>query len=91
MSQVQVTALTIQRKVLGKGTRSMIQRDLGIVVFATQMSQEDVGRFPVEGVDQKSRQLLVGEMSDSAQNPLLDAPGIRVQFSASARHDWIPR
>ena len=66
MSQVEVTALGVQRKVLGKGTRSMVQRDLGIIVFAAQMSQKDVGRLPVEGVDQKSRQFLVGEMSDSA-------------------------
>ncbi len=77
MSQVQVAALGVQRKVLGKGTRSMIQRDLGIIVSTTQMSQENMGRLPVEGVAQKGRQFLVGEMSDSAQNTLLDAPGIR--------------
>ena len=53
MSQVQVTALGVQRKVLGKGTRSMIQRDLGIIISATQMSQENVGCLPVEGVAQK--------------------------------------
>lgn len=76
MSQVQVTALGVQRKVLEKGTRSMIQRDLGIIVSTTQMSQENVGRLPVEGVAQKGRQFLVGEMADSAQNTLLDAPGI---------------
>ena len=76
MSQVQVTALGVQRKVLEKGTRSMIQRDLGIIVPTTQMSQENVGRLPVEGVTQEGRQLLVGEMADSAQNTLLDAPGI---------------
>ncbi len=76
MSQVQVTAFGVQRKVLKKGTRSMIQRDLGIIIPTTQMSQENVGRLPVEGVAQKGRQFLVGEMADSAQNTLLDAPGI---------------
>ena len=80
MSQVQVAALGVQRKVLGKGTRSMVQRDLGVIVSATQMSQEDMGRLPVEGVDQKGRQFLVGEMSDSAQNTLLDAPGVGSNF-----------
>ncbi len=76
MSQVQVTAFGVQRKVLEKGTRSMIQRDLGIIVSTTQMSQENVGRLPVEGVAQKGRHFLVREMADSAQNTLLDAPGI---------------
>ena len=76
MSQVQVTAFGVQRQMLEKGTRSMIQRDLGIIVSTTQMSQEDVGRLPVEGVAQKGRQFLVGEVADSAQNTLLDAPGI---------------
>ncbi len=76
MSQVQVAAFGVQRKVLKKGTRSMIQRDLGIIVATTQMGQENVGRLPVEGVAQKGRQFLVGEMADSAQNTLFDAPGI---------------